>query len=197
MRRRAWRLASSVALLLTLLLAACGGSAYSFKGGEIKPAAAAAPIELTDQHGQPFSLAAQKGKVVMLYFGYTTCPDACPTTLSDWTEVKRLLGDKAEKVEFVMVTVDPERDTAEKLTQYMGFFDPAFLALRGDQSQIAAVEQAYGVMAVREEYPESATKYLMNHTTSIFVVDRDGRLRLTFAHGTDPAIVAEDLRHLV
>ncbi|MGH2549659.1 MAG: SCO family protein, partial [Thermomicrobiales bacterium] len=77
------------ALVVLIAATACGGSSYSFKGGELKPVDAAAPIELIDQNGQPFSLAAHSGKVVLLYFGYTTCPDACPTTLSDWVEVKR------------------------------------------------------------------------------------------------------------
>jgi protein SCO1/2 len=187
----------AVLTLLAVVITGCGGDEYSFKGGELKPLAAAPPFELTDQYGAPFSLAEHEGKVVLLYFGYTTCPDACPTTLSDWLEVKRLLGDEAEKVEFVMVTVDPERDTVEKLNQYMAFFDPEFYGLSGDQETITAIEQDYGIMAVREEYPDSATKYLMNHTTSFWVIDTDGRLRLTFAHGTDPAIVTEDVKHLL
>jgi protein SCO1/2 len=139
----------------------------------------------------------QTGKVVLLYFGYTTCPDACPTTLSDWMEVKRLLGDDADKVEFVMVTIDPARDTEAKLNEYMAFFDPAFIGLTGDQDTITSINMDYGIMAVREEYPESATGYLMNHTTSFWVVDTEGKLRLTFAHGTDPEIVAEDVKHLL
>jgi len=184
-------------MLLAMVIAGCSEDAYEFKGGELKPLAAAPAIELTDQYGEPFSLAAQQGKAVLLYFGYTTCPDACPTTLSDWIEVKRLLGDQADQVEFVMVTVDPERDTVETLNEYLAFFDPAFHGLTGDQAAITAIEQQYGIMAVREEHPESATGYLMNHTTSFWVIDPEGRLRLTFAHGTDPEIVTEDVRHLL
>lgn len=187
----------AVLMLLAMVVAGCSEDAYTFKGGELKPLAAAPAIELTDQYGEPFSLTAHDGKAVLLYFGYTTCPDACPTTLSDWIEVKRLLGDKADQVEFVMVTVDPERDTVEKLNEYMGFFDPAFYGLTGDQETITAIEQNYGILAVREEYPDSATKYLMNHTTSFWVIDTTGQLRLTFAHGTDPAIVADDVKHLL
>jgi protein SCO1/2 len=112
-------------------------------------------------------------------------------------EVKRLLGDDADKVEFVMVTIDPARDTEAKLNEYMAFFDPAFIGLTGDQDTITSINMDYGIMAVREEYPESATGYLMNHTTSFWVVDTEGKLRLTFAHGTDPEIVAEDVKHLL
>jgi protein SCO1/2 len=189
--------AGAVLMLLAVLLTGCGGDEYAFQGGELKPVAAAPAIELTDQYGEPFSLAAHEGKAVLLYFGYTTCPDACPTTLSDWIEVKRLLGDQADRVEFVMVTVDPERDTADKLNEYMAFFDPAFYAVTGDQETITEIERDYGIMAVREEHPESATGYLMNHTTSFWVIDTKGHLRLTFAHGTDPEVVTEDVKHLL
>lgn len=182
--------------LLAIVMSGCGASAYSFQGGELKPVAPASPIALTDQHGNPWSLADQQGKLVFLYFGYTTCPDACPTTLSDWIELKRLLGDKADEAEFVMVTVDPERDTQDKLNQYLGFFDPDFIGLTGDPETLKAIRLSYGIIAQREEYPESATKYLMNHTTSFWVVDKKGNLRLTYALGTDPEIVAEDVKHL-
>lgn len=196
MRRGVLRLLAGV----MVLIAATGcvrGSSYSFQGGELKPLAEAAPIELTDQNGQPFSLAAQQGKAVLLYFGYTTCPDACPTTLSDWVEVKRLLGDKANQVEFVMVTVDPERDTQAKLNEYMSFFDPSFYGLSGDQATISTIEQNYGIVAVKDPIEGSATGYLMTHTTSFWVVDPDGKLRLTYALGTDPEVVAKDLEHLI
>jgi protein SCO1 len=199
MNRPARRLASyfSIAAVALLALTACGGTSYVFKGGEITPLSAAAPIDLTDQREGAFSLADQRGKVVLLYFGYTTCPDACPTTLSDWVEVKRLLGDKADDVVFVMVTVDPERDTPAKLEKYMNFFDGEFYGLTGTPEQITEIEQAYGIVAIREEYPNSATKYLMNHTTSTLVIDADGKLRLNYAHGTDPEVIAEDVEHLI
>jgi protein SCO1/2 len=186
------------AMVVLIVATGCvGGSSYSFQGGELKPTSSAAQIELTDQNGQPFSLQAQEGKAVLLYFGYTTCPDACPTTLSDWVEVKRLLGDKADKVEFVMVTVDPERDTQAKLLDYMSFFDPSFYGLTGDQATITTIEQNYGIVAVKDPIEGSATGYLMTHTTSFWVVDPDGKLRLTYALGTDPEVVAKDLEHLI
>ncbi len=188
---------TTVLALAAIVLAACGGEDYEFQGGNLQPVTTTPDFQLTDQYGESWTMSDQTGKVVLLYFGYTTCPDACPTTLSDWIEVKRLLGDQADNVEFVMVTVDPERDTVEKLNQYMAFFDPEFLGLTGDQETITSIEMDYGIMAVREEHPESATGYLMNHTTSFWVVDTENQLRLTFAHGTDPEIVAEDIKHLL
>ena len=187
---------TTVLALAAIVLAACGGEDYEFQGGNLQPVTTTPDFQLTDQYGESWTMSDQTGKIVLLYFGYTTCPDACPTTLSDWIEVKRLLGDEADNVEFVMVTVDPERDTVEKLNQYMAFFDPEFLGLTGDQETITSIEMDYGIMAVREEHPESATGYLMNHTTSFWVVDTENQLRLTFAHGTDPEIVAEDIKHL-
>lgn len=186
------------ALLLTLVVTGCSfRDDYTFKAGTVSPPREAPPLQLTDQYGQTWDIANQDGKVVLLYFGYTTCPDACPTTLSDWMEVKRLLGDKAEDVEFVMVTIDPERDTVDKMRQYMDFFDPTFTALTGTQDQITVIQQEYGIMAVREEQPGSAVGYLMNHTTSYWALDREGKLRLVISHGTDPELVAEDIRHLL
>lgn len=197
MRQTVLRLLAGAMVVLIAATGCIGGSSYSFQGGELQPETEAAPIQLTDQNGQPFSLAEQKGKAVFLYFGYTTCPDACPTTLSDWVEVKRLLGDKADQVEFVMVTVDPDRDTQAKLLDYMSFFDPSFYGLTGDQATITSIEQNYGIVAVKDPIEGSATGYLMTHTTSFWIVDPDGKLRLTYALGTDPEIVAEDVKHLL
>jgi len=187
-------------LILILALAGCGrsgGESYSFQTGEVSPADPAPALNLTDQNGARFSMADQKGKVVLLYFGYTICPDVCPATLSDWTEVRKLLGDKADQVVFVMVTVDPERDTSATLKQYLNFFDPSFIGLTGTQGEISAAESDFGISAIRQDAPDSAAGYLMNHTTSYWAIDTDGNKRLLIAHGTDPEIIAEDLRHLI
>ncbi|GIW04861.1 MAG: electron transporter SenC [Thermomicrobiales bacterium] len=202
MSRRIWLIALGPALVLAVVVIAAGWTrwkqeSYAFHGGELVPLRPAAPIELTDQNGRPFSLKEQEGKVVVLYFGYTSCPDACPTTLSDWISVKEALGQDAARVRFVMVTVDPERDTPERLAQYLAFFDPAFIGLSGTVEQTQALLQAYGVVAVKRQFDDSAAGYLVDHTTSVFVIDTLGRLRLVYAHGTDPKLIAEDLRHLL
>lgn len=171
--------------------------AYQFNGGEIRPAAQAPALDLTDQHGEPFSLENEDRPVTLIYFGYTTCPDLCPTTLNDFTIVKDDLGESAATVDFVLVTFDPERDTQERLKEYLNFFDPDFIGLRGDETQTARFLQDYGVTIERVEYPNSSTGYLIDHTALIYVIDKEGRLRLTYPYGADPLLIAEDVRHLV
>jgi protein SCO1/2 len=187
------KLAALVPLLA--ILTGCGTS-YAFSGSVIDPARSAPEIALADQERRPFSLEDYAGKAVVLYFGYTTCPDACPTTLSDYLAVKEMLGDRAEDVAFVLVTIDPERDTSERLAEYLAFFDPTFVGLSGTADEIAATARNYGVSYARVDYPESATGYLMDHTTLTYVIDPQGRLRLTYPEDADPADLAEDLRHL-
>lgn len=172
--------------------------AYEFNGGEISPPAAAPALELTDQNGEPFTLGKENGKVSLIYFGYTTCPDLCPTTLNDFTIVKDDLGEAAASdVDFIMVTFDPERDTQERMNEYLNFFDPEFIGLRGDDAQTEQFLKDYGVTIKRVEYPNSSTGYLIDHTALIYVIDKEGRLRLTYPYGTDPLMIAEDVQHLV
>ncbi|MCC6675120.1 MAG: SCO family protein [Thermomicrobiales bacterium] len=170
---------------------------YQFKGGEISPAAIAPPLDLTDQDGNPFTLAQQKDKVSLIYFGYTTCPDLCPTTLNDFAIVKDELGEEAAKADFILVTFDPERDTETRLKEYLNFFDPDFIGLYGNDAQTQQFLQDYGVTIKRVEYPNSSTGYLIDHTALIYVVDKEGRLRLTYPYGTDPLMIVEDVNYLV
>jgi protein SCO1/2 len=108
-----------------------------------------------------------------------------------------MLGDDAGDVQFVLVTVDLERDTADRLKQYLEFFDPGFIGLWGDEAQIEEVKAGYGVVATRVEYPDSATGYLVDHTSLIYVIDSDGNLRVTYPYGFDPGSIADDIRHLI
>jgi protein SCO1/2 len=171
--------------------------AYEFKGGELSPAAAAPSLELTDQNGDAFSLADETGRVALIYFGYTTCPDLCPTTLNDFAIVKEDLGADATDVDFIMVTFDPERDTQARMQEYLGFFDPDFIGLRGNGAQTEQFLQEYGVTIKRVEYPDSSTGYLIDHTALIYVIDKEGNLRLTYPYGTDPEMILEDVQHLI
>ena len=172
--------------------------AYQFNGGEISPPAAAPALELSDQNGEAFTLAQDEGNVSLIYFGYTTCPDLCPTTLNDFAIVKEELGEEAASdVDFIMVTFDPERDTQARMKEYLNFFDPEFIGLRGDDAQTQQFLKDYGVTIKRVEYPNSSTGYLIDHTALIYVIDKEGRLRLTYPYGTDPAMIAEDVQHLV
>jgi protein SCO1/2 len=196
MRRPVIAFLLSLTMLLTLAGCSSRGS-YAFKGGEIKNPTTAPALTLMDQDGNSFSLDQVKGQVVVVYFGYTTCPDLCPTTLSDFTAIRTTLGDKSGRVRFVLVTVDPERDTPARLKQYLNFFDPTFIGLTGSQEQLTPVERGYGVVAKRVEHPGSKTGYLMDHSSLIYVIDAKGRLKLTYGYGTDPAVITDDVRHLL
>lgn len=199
MRRAAPRLGLVFAALLALVaITGCvRGESYEFKGAELDPASAAPPLNLIDHNGEPFSLESIEGDLALIYFGYTTCPDLCPTTLSDFKGVKDSLGDDADRVHFMMVTVDPERDTPERLKEYMRAFDPDFIGLTGDDAQLEEAKAGYGVYAQRVDYPESATGYLVDHTSLTYLIDTDGRLRLTYSTGFDPDMIVEDVKHLL
>ncbi len=132
-----------------------------------------------------------EGKVVVLYFGYTFCPDVCPITLSKLDRAMDILGDKAEDVQVIMVSVDPERDTPEILEQYMAHFNPAFIGVTGDTNAIDRIATVYGVYYEAEEGSD-ATGYLVNHTATVMVVDKDGYLKLVLPfEGTAEEIAAD------
>ena len=170
---------------------------YEFNGGFYDPPRDAQPLgDAVDQHGEPFSLEEHRGKVVFLYFGYTHCPDACPATLSEWMEVKELLGDEADDVVFAMITVDPARDTPERMGEYLAFWDPAFYGLVLSEEDTVAVTDAWNIMYSYRDR-DSSGGYLVDHEVSSFVVDPDGNLRLTYPLGFDPGLIAEDIRYLL
>lgn len=185
---------TSLALWL-LLLTTCGG--YGFRGSLVEPAEPAPEIALTDQQGQPWRLSEQRGMVTLLFFGFTSCPDVCPTTLADLAAARRQLGADGERVRVVMITVDPERDTAERLGQYVQQFDPTFVGLRGSRAELETVYKAYGVYAAKRELPDSALGYTMDHTGSVYVIDPQGRWRALFSHGAPVDDIVSDLRYLL
>ena len=195
--RRLFGLLALTTISLFGLTGCWPGDSYEYNGGVLDPIKAAPPLDLTDQFGQPFSLTTAEPKVRLIYFGYTTCPDFCPTTLTDFMSVKEDLGDEAERVDFLLVTVDPDRDSAVRLKEYLAFFDPTFIGLRGDTAQTEATARGYGVFAQKVEQPDSATGYLVDHTSLIYVLDEEGNLRLTFGYGSDPADITADVRHLL
>ena len=196
---RIWALAS---VLLVVVLAAGAWfvflreEAYAFHGGEL--AGDVAPeIALVDQHGEPFSLESQRGKVVVLYFGYTYCPDYCPTTMLDMMQVSDALGEDADRFQPVLVSVDPERDTPERLAEYLEFYDPGFIGLSGSTDATIEAQRGYGVMAAKQESSETERGYLVDHSTSLMAIDPEGNLVLTWPYGTEPAQIAEDIEHLL
>ena len=143
-----------------------------------------------------FSLADQKGSVVFLYFGYTHCPDVCPTTLSDWKRIKTALGRDASRVRFVFISVDPARDDPATLQHYVSTFDPSFIGATGDSATLAHIERSFHVMSGREE-TGSANGYAVIHPSQTFVVDKRGNLMLLYSFGTNTSDIVADIRQLL
>ncbi len=169
---------------------------YRYHGLVLEADKPAADFELIAHTGQRVRLSDFRGKLVVLYFGYTFCPDVCPTSLSTLARAMKRLGPKADQVQVLMVTVDPERDTPEQLATYMGYFDPRFIGLTGTEDEIAAVAAPFGVYYQRHA-GSSASSYLVDHTATLIVLDTAGRTRLVLPFGVSAEDVAADLAHLL
>jgi protein SCO1/2 len=170
------------------LCTAFSSAAESLKAGTFNPPRAAPEITLAGSDGTEFKLSRHRGKVVALGFGYTSCPDVCPTTLAELAQVRKKLGAAAKDFQVVYVTVDPERDTAERLRQYLGAFDASFIGATGTEPQLAEVRKAYGISATRQPVKGSttagsATAYTVHHSSFVYFVDREGRLRALVPFG--------------
>ncbi len=185
----------ALGLLVGLLLSACGSR--SFRGSPLDPPVDVPDFQLVDEHGQPFRLSDQRGRVVLLFFGYTSCPDVCPTTLATWRQVHESLGEDAESVRFVFVTVDPERDTAERLGMHVDAFQPDFVGLTGSQEELEAVYGIFDVFYEKDTSSQSALGYLVSHTATTFVIDPEGRWRLRESYGTLVEDLVHDIRQLL
>lgn len=186
---------AAAALLIAAWIAGCGGPGPQFKNVDITGADYGKDFTLVDHTGKTRSLADFRGKVVVVFFGYTHCPDVCPTTLAELKMVKEQLGPDGERVQVLFVTVDPERDTQDVLARYVPAFDPAFIGLRGDAAATAKVAKDFKVFyqKVRGSRPDN---YSVDHTAGSYVFDPDGRLRL-FARQGNPANLASDIRLLL
>ena len=177
-------------------LAGCTENKPQFKAVDLTGADYAKDFQLPDQNGQVRTLKDFRGKLVVVFFGYTQCPDVCPTTLSDLAEAKKLMGPDGAKVQGLFVTVDPERDTPQVLKGYMANFDPTFLALRGTPEQLAAVAKDFHVYYKKVD-GKTPTSYTMDHSAANFVYDTKGRLRLYSRYDAGPQALASDLRLLL
>ena len=200
MRRR-----SALALAATIglgLLAGCdqlgwgGGAKTRFQGVDLSGASYARSFSLPDQDGKLRSLSDFKGKVVVVFFGFTQCPDVCPTSMQELAEVKRTLGADGERLQGIFVTVDPERDTAEVLKAYMANFDPTFLALRGNAQELAAVAKDFKIYYKKVD-GKTPTSYTMDHSAGSYVYDTAGRLRVYHRYGSGAAALAADVATLL
>jgi len=177
-------------------LAACSAEKPAFKGIDITGAEYARELALPDASGRPRTLADFKGKVTVVFFGYTQCPDVCPTTLAEIAEVKQQLGADGAKVQGVFVSVDPERDTPEVLAAYVANFGPDFVALRGSADQTKATAKAFKVFFAKVP-GKSEGSYSMDHTAGSFVFDPQGRVRLFIRQGGGAEAMAHDIRLLL
>lgn len=214
-----WLRIARVAAMIILLVAA-GLLAYSYF---FRPAPAAAPAaadtsadsgvpqngtaldpprELSDfalpsQNGTPLHLSDLRGKYVMVFFGYTHCPDVCPTTLSDFVLVKRAMGAASAQVQFVFISVDGERDTPAVLTRFLKAFDPTFTGLQGDDDTLRRIGKEYGLYYKKEQVAGTSEPYLVTHSSSAYLLDRQGRMRMVYGFGTPPKVIATDIGDMI
>ena len=179
-------------------LAACSKPApkAAFTAVDVTGADYARDFALTDQHGKARTLADFKGKVVAVFFGFTQCPDVCPTTLAELAEVKRQLGADGDKLQAVLISVDPERDTPELLAAYMENFDPSFIGLRPSMEQLPVVAKDFKVYYKKVE-GKTPGSYSMDHSAGTYLFDPQGRLRLYSRYGAGNAALLADIQLLL
>lgn len=185
-----------MAVCLLALLGCAERKAEPFIAADITGAGYGSDFRLTDQHGKTRTMADFKGKAVLLFFGYTHCPDVCLTILSELAMVRQHLGRDAERMQILFVTLDPVRDTPEKLAAFVTYFHQDFLALYADEASIAKVADGFKVHYSKHD-SGSAAGYLLDHSAGIYGFDSHGRLRILINYGTDPAAVVHDVKLLL
>lgn len=183
--------AGTLVVTLLLVCATSIAGAPSLRAGVFSPPRQAPDFSLQGSDGHELSLRRYRGKVVVLGFGYTSCPDVCPTTLGTLAQARRKLGPAAADVQIIYATVDPERDTAARMNQYLGAFDPTFLGGTGTTEQLAAVRSKYGILAERRVDGAVA------HSSSTYLIDRSGKLRALMPYGRGPDDYVHDLKMLL
>ncbi len=171
-------------------------SSPMFNGVDITGAEYARTLALPDVDGKPRTLADFAGKVTVVFFGYTQCPDVCPTTMAELANVKKQLGDAGRRVQGVFITVDPERDRPEVLKAYLANFDPSFIALRGNAAQTEATAKEFKVFYAKVPGKVDGS-YTVDHTAGSYVFDTQGRVRLFIRYGSPPSALAADLKTLL
>nr|WP_315209983.1 SCO family protein [uncultured Albidiferax sp.] len=188
--------ACALAISASGLFVACSETAPKFAAIDLTGADYAKDFQLSDHNGQPRSIKDFAGKLVVVFFGYTQCPDVCPTTMAELAEVKKSLGADGDKLQAIFITVDPARDTPEVLKAYMGNFDPSFLALIPTPEQLAKVAKDYKAYYKKVE-GSTPTSYTMDHSAGSYVYDTQGRLRLYARYGGGAAALTGDLQLLL
>ena len=194
---------SFLVLATSAALAACdklgaptASNGLKFQAVDISGAEYGRSLALTDQNGKARTLADFKGKVTVVFFGYTQCPDVCPTTMAELAQVKKALGAEGERIQGVFVTVDPQRDTPEILKAYMASFDPSFIALRGTPEQTSEAAKEFKVFFAKVPGTTEGS-YTVDHTAGSFVLDGDGKIRLFVRYGSGVPALTADLKVLL
>ncbi len=185
-------------VVLLSFLSACKPAAETsnFVATDITGADFGQSFNLTDHTGKPRTLADFKGKAVALFFGYTHCPDVCPTTMLDLKQTMKLLGPRADEVQVLFVTLDPARDSQEVLAQFVPSFDKRFIGLRGDEPTIAATAATFKIYAKKVE-AQGKGGYTLDHSAGMYVFDKLGHIRLYVDYGEKPADIANDIKHIL
>ena len=198
LKRNALKLiaASALSISAAAVLTACSPDGPAFRGVNITGADYARDFSLTDHHGQLRSLKDFRGKVVVVFFGFTQCPDVCPTSMQELAEVKQALGADGARLQGVFISVDPERDTRELLKAYMENFDPSFLALRPTPEQLPALAKDFKIHYKKVD-GTTPTSYTMDHSAGSYLYDPQGRLRVYHRYGSGTEALTEDVRLLL
>ena len=197
-KRSAIRLIATGALFAGVggLLSACSEAKPQFSSVDVTGVTYAKDFELTDHNGQVRRLGDFKGKIVVMFFGFTQCPDVCPTSMTELAEVKKALGADGDKLQGLFVTVDPARDTPEVLKGYMENFDPTFLALYTTPDKLAALAKDFKVYYKRVD-GQTPTSYTMDHSAGSYIYDTKGNLRLFTRYGSGAKVLAADIQQLL
>lgn len=190
--------AGLIGIFITVGLAACSQqtTAKKFQSTDITGSDIGKDFKLTDHNGKTRTLSDFKGKEVVMFFGYTHCPDVCPTTMSDMAQALKLLGKDADKVQVLFVTIDPERDTQALLAQYVPAFNPGFLGLYGDEAATAKVAKDFRIFYQKHQSKNSQS-YEVDHTAGTYVFDQAGHIRLFMKYGQGAESIAHDLKELL
>lgn len=178
------------------VLMACSPEATPFKSTDVTGASFAKDLRLKDHHGNQRTMKDFKGKIAVVFFGFTQCPDVCPTSMTTMAEVKRLLGAQGDRLQVLFITVDPERDTQSLLKDYMANFDPSFIALRPEPEELKEVASDFKIY-FKKAPGSTPTSYSMDHSAGKYIFDTEGRVRLFSAYGTDATTIASDIKILL
>jgi protein SCO1 len=188
----------AVLLPLTLLLGACGSS-YRFHGVPYEPPVAAPQFSGTNWDGSDFTLSALEGKVALVFFGYTACPDVCPTTLAEMRVLHEKLGTQAADVAVIFVSVDPERDTPARVAEYVPAFNKAFYGIHIPPADLETAKESYGVFAEKVYYDpqDTAAGYSVDHTARVYLIGKGGQLVTSYPYGSDIDNMQKDIAFLL